>query len=169
MDIATTRSNRLSGLIWWKSFVTYETLQACASISGSKLYNFHLPYLVTFVNKLIVSFFPKCLGLPVLTKIFCKKCLFVSRGKPQFSLFYLQYLNIQIEGFPKSCRYRKYLSFASLITTITVLGAEQLAFPCYFLLSSAENVLSMSRNQNWSLLRQNNSKSIWQVSNKLDL
>jgi hypothetical protein len=27
----------------------------------------------------------------------------------------------------------------------------------------------MSRNQNWSLLRQNNSKSSWQISNTLDL
>ena len=30
----------------------YETLQACASISVSELCNFHLPYLVIFVNKL---------------------------------------------------------------------------------------------------------------------
>ena len=30
--------------------ITYETLQACASISVSKLCNFHLPYLVNFVK-----------------------------------------------------------------------------------------------------------------------
>ena len=36
----------------------------------------------------------------------------------------------------------------------------------FFCRTSAEDVLRMSRNQNWSFLRQNNSKSIWQVSNK---
>ena len=38
-----------------------------------------------------------------------------------------------------------------------------------FFWTSAEEVLSMGRNQNWSLLRQNNSKSILRVSNILDL
>ena len=37
---------------------TYDTLQACAPISVSKLCNFHLPYLVTFVNKLVFRLFP---------------------------------------------------------------------------------------------------------------
>ena len=70
-----------------------------------------------------------------------------------------------------SCRYGKNLSFANLVTPITVLGAERFSFPCnvFFWRTSAEEVLSMSRNQNWSLLRQNNSKSTWQVSNKFDL
>ena len=35
---------------------TQETLQACASISVSKLCNFPLPYLVNFVNKLVLCF-----------------------------------------------------------------------------------------------------------------
>ena len=52
--------------------IEYETLQACASISVLKLYKFHLPYLVTFVNKLVFWFFPNYLGLPVLTKYFVK-------------------------------------------------------------------------------------------------
>ena len=56
----------------------YDTLQACASISVSKLYNIHLPYLVTFVNKLFFGFVPEYLGLPVLTKYFVKNCFFVS-------------------------------------------------------------------------------------------
>ena len=66
-------------------------IESSASISVSKLCNFHLPYLVTFVNKLVFSFFspPKFLRLPVHTKYFVKNCLFVSLGRPQFSLFYL--------------------------------------------------------------------------------
>ena len=55
-----------------------ETLQACASISVSKLYNFHFPYLVTFVNQFFsFCFVPKYLGLPLHTKYFVKqkKCL----------------------------------------------------------------------------------------------
>ena len=35
----------------------------------------------------------------------------------------------------------------------------------YFGRTLAEEVWSMSRNQNWSLLRRNNSKSIWRISN----
>ena len=68
---------------------------------------------------------------------------------------------IHKKAFPQSCRYGKYLSFAALVTPKTVLGAEQFAFPCNVFLSRqtlAEEVLSMSRNQNWSLL--SNSKSI---------
>ena len=34
------------------------------------------------------------------------------------------------KAFPQSCRYGKYLSFATLVTPITVFGAEQFAFPC---------------------------------------
>ena len=37
----------------------YDRFQACALISVSKQCNFHLPYLVTFVNKLVFWFFPK--------------------------------------------------------------------------------------------------------------
>ena len=33
----------------------YKALQACASISVSKLYNFHLPYLLTFVSTLFLG------------------------------------------------------------------------------------------------------------------
>ena len=36
--------------------------------------------------------------------------------------------NSQKKAFPKSCRYGKYLSFATLVTPITVLAAEQFAF-----------------------------------------
>ena len=82
--------------------------------------------------------FPKYLGLPVLKKYFVKNCLFVSWGRPQFSLFYpnigpllhLQYLKIHKKALPQSYRYGKYLSFAALVTPITFLGAEQFAFPC---------------------------------------
>ena len=59
----------------------YDTLQACASISVLKLYNFHLPHLVAFVNKLYFCLVSQYLGLPVLTKYFEnkeKKKLFVS-------------------------------------------------------------------------------------------
>ena len=116
-----------------------ETLQACASISVSKLCNFPLPCLVNFVNNLVFCFFPpKYLGLQVLTKYFVKHCLFLSWERPQFSLFYpnfgpllhLQYMKIHKKAFPQSCRYGKYLSFATLVTHITVLGAEQFAIPC---------------------------------------
>jgi hypothetical protein len=34
------------------------------------------------------------------------------------------------KAFPQSCRYGKYLSFATFITPITVLGVEQFAIPC---------------------------------------
>ena len=62
----------------------------------------------------------------------------MSWGRPQFSLFYpnigpllhLQYLKIHKKAFPQSYRYGKYLSFAALVTPITVLGAEKFAFPC---------------------------------------
>ena len=59
--------------------------QACASISVSKLCNFHLPYLVTFLNKLfcfdnfceyiiLFCFVPEDLGFPVLAFFF--NCFF---------------------------------------------------------------------------------------------
>ena len=160
-------------------FATSETLQACASISVSKLCNFPLPCLVNFVNIYYSVCFPKYLRLPVLTKYFVKNCLFVSWGRPQFSLLYLnigpllhlQYTKIHKKAFSQSYRYGKYLSFAALVTPITFLGAEQFVFPCtlFFAEFQLKKVLSMSRNQNWSLLRQNNSKSIWRVSKKLDL
>ena len=56
---------------------TYEALQACASISVSKLYNFHLPYLVTFFNTFLFCLVPKYLEIPVVTKYFVKICLFL--------------------------------------------------------------------------------------------
>ena len=120
-----------------QKYLPYETLQACASISVSKLYKFNLPYLVTFVNKLVFWFFPNYSGLQVLTKYFVKNSFFVSWGSPQFWLFYLifglilhlQYMKIPIEAFPQSFRYGKYISFATLVTTITVLGAEPFSFP----------------------------------------
>ena len=116
----------------------YEALQAGASISVSKLDNFHLRYLVTFVNTLFFCFVPKYLGIPVLTKYFVKICLFVSWGRLNFLLFYLnfrpllhpQYMKILIKAFQQSCRYGKYLSFATLDTPVAVLGAEQFVFPC---------------------------------------
>ena len=106
--------------------------------------------------------------------------MFVSWGRPQFLLFYpnfkpllhLQYMKIHIEALPQSCRYGKYILFATLVTPITFFGAEKFAIPCKVFSSSrqtsAKEVLSMHRNQNWSLLRQINSKSIWQISNTLD-
>ena len=51
----------------------YDTLQACASISVSKLYNFHLPYLVTVVNKFFFCCVSKYLELLDLAKYFVKK------------------------------------------------------------------------------------------------
>ena len=36
------------------------------------------------------------------------------------------------KALPQSCRYGKYLSFAALVNSITVLGAEQFAFPYDF-------------------------------------
>ena len=110
---------------------TVLTLQACASISVSKLCNFHLPYLVNFVKNLYSVFSPKYLGLPVLTKYFVPKKLFVSWGRPSFLLFYLnfgpllhlQYMKFTKKAFLQSCRYGKYCSFATLVTPITVLGA----------------------------------------------
>ena len=43
---------------WIRRPIAYETLQACASISVSKLFNFHLLHLVLFLKKLIFWFFP---------------------------------------------------------------------------------------------------------------
>ena len=122
----------------------YEALQAGVSIWVSKLYNFHLPYLVTFVNTLLFFFFPTYLGIPVLTKYFVKNNLFVSWGRPKFVLFYLnfrpllhpKYIKIVIKAFPQSCRYGKYFLFSILDTPVTVLRAEQFVFLCkvFFLL-----------------------------------
>ena len=39
-------------------------------------------------------------------------------------------MQIHKKTFPQSCRYGKYLSFATLLTPITVLGAEKFAIPC---------------------------------------
>ena len=56
----------------------YDTLQACASILVLKLYNLHLPYLVIFVNKLFICLVSQYQELPVLTKCFVKKMVFMS-------------------------------------------------------------------------------------------
>jgi hypothetical protein len=53
--------------------ISFVTLQACALISVSKLLNFYLPYLVTFVNKLVFWFFPKMPRITSSYKIFGKK------------------------------------------------------------------------------------------------
>ena len=51
--------------------------------------------------------------------------------KPNFEpLFYLKYMKIHIEVFPQSCIYLNYLSFAALVTLVTVIGAELFAFLC---------------------------------------
>ena len=60
-------------------------MQACASISVSKLCNFHLPSLVTFVNKLFFCFVLKYLRLPVLKTYFVKKKFSFC---PKVSLFF---------------------------------------------------------------------------------
>ena len=72
--------------------------------------------------------------------------MFLSWGRPQFSLFYpnfgsllhLQYMKIHKKAFPQNCRYGKYLSFASLFTPINVLGVEQFAFPYKFILAKLQ-------------------------------
>ena len=78
------------------------------------------------------------LGLPVLTKYFVIfNCLCPEEGL-NFCFVYLyfgpllhlQYMNIHIQNFSKSCRYGKYYSFETLITHVTVLGAEKFLFPC---------------------------------------
>ena len=66
--------------------------------------------------------------------------MFVSWGRPHFSvltlnfgpLLHLHYIKIHIEAFTQSWRYGRYISFATLVTPIPVLGAEQFAFPCEF-------------------------------------
>ena len=91
-----------------------------------------------FCEYIILLFCPLYLGIPVLTKYFVKIYLFVSWGRPQFLLFYLnirpllhpKYMTIFIKAFPQSFRYCKYLSFATLDTPVTVLGAVQLVFSC---------------------------------------
>ena len=123
-------------------YFTLETLQACASISVSKQCNFPIPCLVNFVNSLVFCYFPKYVGLPVLTKYFVKNCLFVSWRRPQLLLFYpnfgpllhIKYVKIHKKAFSQSCRYGKHLSFETVFNSITVLWAEQLAFPPTFCL-----------------------------------
>ena len=91
---------------------------------------------------------------------------------PNFKpLFHLIYRNIHIEAFPQSCRYVQYLSFATLVHLVTVLGPEEFAFRCYnfFLQTSAAEVPSMGRNQNWSFFWQNKGKSPCLFSSLLDL
>ena len=81
------------------------------------------PIFYQFCEKLIFCFPPKYLGLPVLTKYFVKKIVCVH-------FYTCNTWHSQKKAFPQSCRYGKYLSFATLVTPITVLGAEQFAFPC---------------------------------------
>ena len=47
-----------------------------------------------------------------------------------FDILHLQFIKNHIKAFSHSCRYGKYLSFSTLVTPITVLGAELIAFPC---------------------------------------
>ena len=70
----------------------------------------------------------------------------MSWGRPQFLLFYpnfgpllnLQYMKIHKNTFLWSCRYGKYLWFATLVTPITVLGAEQFASPYKLILAELQ-------------------------------
>ena len=59
-----------------------------SALPAACLYNFHLPYLVTFLNTLFFCFVPKYLGIPVLTEYFVNNCLFPSWGRPPFLLSY---------------------------------------------------------------------------------
>ena len=122
---------------------------------NSAMFTSHIWSILRKTN--ILFFSPKYLGLPVLTKYFVKK----NSLCPEEGLNFC-YFNLTLGHFftfntwhSQSCRYGKYLSFATFVTPITVLGAEQFEicnvfFSCRTL---AEEVLSMSRNQNWSLLR----------------
>ena len=65
-------------------------------------------------------------------------------------LIHLQYIKILIKAFLQSCRYRKYF-FLQLNSHPCNFGLSNLHFPATFFLSN----FSLSRNQNWSLLRQN--------------
>ena len=101
---------------------------------------------------------PKYLGIPVVTKYFKTfVCLCPEVGLDfcyftlTFSHFYTQ--NTWQFSFPHSCRYGKYLSFANLRCPCNGFGGWEICIRR----TSAEEVLSMSRNQNWSLLRQNKS------------
>ena len=90
--------------------------------------------------------------MPVLTKHFIIKGLFLSLAQPQFLLVYpnfeqlilIKYMKISNETFSQSCKFWIWGTFAA-------------------------EVLSMSRNHNWSFLGQNKTKSFWQVSSLLDL
>ena len=70
-------------------------------------------------------------GLPHLVwrrkKIFCVLSLAsISAFYPIFQpLFHLKYTIIHIQAFFHSCRVIKYLSFATLVTLVTVLGAQE--------------------------------------------
>ena len=119
---------------------SYETLQAGASILVSKPCNSHPPYWVTFENKLFPCFFPKYKGLPDLRKyfivFFCVlstelRLNFWGGVYPNFEPFLqLKYMKIHIKACPQNCRYAKYLSFATSVILVTVLGSVQFAFLC---------------------------------------
>ena len=68
---------------------------------------------------------------------------------------HLQYRKIYIEAFLQSVRYSKYLSFATLVNPVTVVGGWALCISLisFFCRTSAEELLSMSRNQNCFLGR----------------
>ena len=96
------------------------------------------PIFGKFCEKLIFSFSPKYLGLPVPTKYFVKNvCLCLEEGL-HFCCFNLTLghfytfntWNSQTKNFPQSCRYGKYHLFATLVTPITGLGAEKFSFLC---------------------------------------
>ena len=66
--------------------------------------------------------------------------MFASWERPSFLLFqpnfgpllHLKYMKFTKKTFLHRCRYGKYLSFATLVTPITILGAEQFSFPWNF-------------------------------------
>ena len=95
------------------------------------------PIFGKFCEKLILCFSPKYIGLPVLTKYIFLKQLCPEEGRNfcysnlTLGHFYtFNTWNSHKKIFSQSCRYGKYLSFATFVTPITVLRAEQFAFPC---------------------------------------
>ena len=76
----------------WKVCTNYDTLQAFASISVSKLCNFQLPYLVNLVNKLVFWF---CPNIPRMTSSYKILLLCYLNFRP---LLYLQYMKVHISN-----------------------------------------------------------------------
>ena len=69
-------------------------------------------------------------------------------------------MKIHKKAFPQSCRYGEYISFATLYTPITVLGAEQLAFPYKFILAELQQKYLTSFKQIGSLIKNPQNKNI---------